>query len=193
MPNAFDPSNYPTTEPELLRIGDRWAWRKSLSDYPVADYTLTYEAVSHGDTPCVISITATDDGTDHLIEVGQATTLSDYEPGVYAWTSFITRDSDSERITLASGTWTVERDPASDAADPRSTAKKALDDCEAILLQRSGRGDASYTVGDRSLTFKSTTELIELRDYWRREYERERQNERIASGKSARTTVGVRF
>lgn len=193
MANAFDRTNYPTSEPDTLRIGDRWTWRKALSDYPVATFTLSYEAVSHGTTPCVISITATDDGTDHIVEVSQATTALDYEPGTYAWTSFITRDSDSERITLGTGTWTVEADTATDNVDPRSFAKRCLDDIEAVMLQRSGRGDASYTVGDRSLTFKSTTELIELRDYWRREYQRELDAERIAQGRGAGTTVGVRF
>ena len=191
MANAFDQANYPSVEPESFVIGDRWTWRKSLSDYPVATYTLSYEAVGHSTKPSLISITATNDGTDHIVEVA-TTDTAQLEPGTYSWSAFITRNSDSERVRVSHGTWEVCADPT-ESADPRSVAKRALDDCEAILAARSGRADANYSVGDRSLTFLPDQELRDRRDYWRTEYEREVQLERVASGRSTGTTVGVRF
>ena len=45
MANLFDRNNYPTQEPDLLVVGDRWMWRRPdlVADYPTADYALTYE------------------------------------------------------------------------------------------------------------------------------------------------------
>ena len=44
MANLFDRANYPTQEPDLLVVGDRWVWRRPdlVADYPTADYALTY-------------------------------------------------------------------------------------------------------------------------------------------------------
>ena len=45
MSNAFDRNSYPTVEPEVLVAGDRWVWKREdlVSDYPIADYALSYE------------------------------------------------------------------------------------------------------------------------------------------------------
>ena len=44
MSNLFDRDNYPTQEPDRLVTGDRFAWQRPdlVSDYPLADYTMTY-------------------------------------------------------------------------------------------------------------------------------------------------------
>ena len=193
MPNAFDQSEYPTTEPATLAVGDRWTWRKALTDYPAASYTLTYAARQHAETPNTIAITATDDGTDHIVEVSRATTAK-YEPGTYEWVAYITRDSDSERIGVARGTWTVEPNAAADGADPRSHAKIMLDKLEDVIQGRADRQILSgYSLGDRSLQYASLAELRDARDAYRAEYLREVRQERIARGLNPGTSVGVRF
>jgi hypothetical protein len=193
MANAFDQSEYAASEPLTLAIGDRWAWRKSLTDYPIALYTLKYEAMLHGNSPARITITATDDGADHIVEVATATTAA-YEPGQYSWAAYIVRDSDSERLALTRGTWDIEPDAATDNADPRSFAKKALDDIEDVMHGRTDRGVlASYSIGDRSLAFATLAELIDARDYYRREYRREIQQDRIARGLNSGSSIRVAF
>lgn len=191
MANAFESGSYPTAEPTSLIVGDRWAWRRSLSDYPATDYTLNYEAVGHFGKHDLISITATNSSGDHLIEVAAATTAMLFA-GTYSWAALITRNSDSERVRIASGVWTVSPNPT-DAGDPRSVAKRALDDCEAVLATRNGRADSSYSIGDRSLTYLSDEELRGRREYWRAEYLRETQENLIAAGGNARTTIGIRL
>ena len=45
MSNLFDSSNFPTTEPVELQLGDFWAWKRTdlSTDYPTAAYALSYE------------------------------------------------------------------------------------------------------------------------------------------------------
>lgn len=193
MPNAFDRSEYPTREPAELVIGDRWTWRKSLSDFPPASYTLTYEARSHAATPDRFTLTATNDGTDHLVETAATATVA-FESGTYDWTAFISRNSDSERFALASGVWEVKPDPATDNSDPRTFAKRALDAIESVMEGRADRQILSgYTIGDRSLQFATLDELIKARNYYRAEHRQQQQAARVARGLSPNTTVGIRF
>ena len=45
MSNKFDSTNYPPQVPTELQLGDFWAWKREdlANDYPVADYSLSYE------------------------------------------------------------------------------------------------------------------------------------------------------
>ena len=62
MSNLFDSDNYPTVEPEVLTIGDRWLWKRTDlgSDYPPASYALSYNARLQGAGSTAISITVID-------------------------------------------------------------------------------------------------------------------------------------
>ena len=104
MADLFDSTNYPTTEPELLVIGDRWVWKRTDigTDYAPSSYALSYNARLLGTGSTTFSITASESGTDYIVEVASSTTSS-RTVGVYAWNMFITRSSDSERIALDSG------------------------------------------------------------------------------------------
>ena len=120
MSNDFDSGCYPTTEPEDLTAGDRWAWKRTnLTQYGTG-FTLTYElTINGGGNP--ITLTATLSGTEYLIEIPAATTAG-YTAGDYSWAALITRDSDSERTRESYGTLTVHPDPAISTADPRTHA-----------------------------------------------------------------------
>ena len=50
MTNLFDSSNYTTTEPETLTLGDRWVWKREDlgSDYAPASYALSYNVRLQG-------------------------------------------------------------------------------------------------------------------------------------------------
>ena len=58
-------------EPEKLTSGVTWKWKKTLSDYPASEWTLTYYLRKDG---------ATADGNTHLVTVAASTT-SGYAAG----------------------------------------------------------------------------------------------------------------
>ena len=91
MSNAFDSTNYPNQVPVELQLGDFWAWkREDLSqDYPVADYSLSYEFnLVDGATASNFTLTATESGDTYIIE---ASNTSSYTKGNYNWVSYITK------------------------------------------------------------------------------------------------------
>ena len=191
MSNEFDSSNYPTTEPEILVAGDRWVWKRAdLSEYGTG-FTLTYElTINGGGTP--ITLTATLSGSEYLIEIAAATTAA-YTAGDYSWSALITRDSDSERIRVSTGTLTVKPDPAISTADPRSHARIALDAIEAVIEKRATKDQESYSIAGRSLSRMNITDLLTFRDRYRLDVKREEDAEKIAKGLGTGKNIVVRM
>ena len=149
MADLFDSTNYPTTEPELLVIGDRWVWKRTDlgSDYAPSSYALSYNARLLGTGSTTFSITASESGTDYIGEVGSSTTASRVV-GVYAWNLFITRSSDSERIALDSGKFELKDNLATSSADQRSHSAKMVDYLEATLEELAQKLTTAYSVSD---------------------------------------------
>lgn len=191
MSNDFDSSCYPTTEPEDLTAGDRWAWKRTdLTQYG-AGYTLTYELTLNGGA-APITLTATLSGTEYLIEVAAATTAG-YTAGDYAWSALITRDLDSERTRESNGTLTVNPDPAVSEADPRTHARKTLDAIEAVIEKRATKDQESYSIAGRSLSRMNIADLMSFRDQYRAEVKREEDAEKIAKGLGTGKNIKVRM
>lgn len=191
--SAFDSADYPTKEPSTLIAGDRWAWKRDdlYADYPPADFSLKYSArLELAGTE--IEITATESGNEYLIEVSSVTTTG-YTAGTYHWQSYIIRTSDSERITLGSGTWEVKANRDAATTDPRGHVKKVLDAIEAVIEARATKDQESYTINGRSLSRTPIKDLIVLRDTYRIEYQRELAAERVARGLGNPRRIGVRF
>ena len=67
-------------EPEKLTSGVTWKWKKTISDYPASEWTLTYYLRKDGAT--ATSFSATADGDTHLVTVAAAT-IAGYAAGVY--------------------------------------------------------------------------------------------------------------
>ena len=192
MGNAFDSANFPATEPSELIIGDRWLWKRPdlAVEYPSSAYTVSYTADKQGAGSTTFSITAT--GTEHTVEVASATTAG-YTAGTYAWQLYVTRTSDSQRLSLARGTWTVITNLSASTADPRSHAKKVLDAIEATIEGRASIDQMSYSIQGRTLARTPLADLMKLRDEYRAEYAAELNNERRAQGKPARNRLLVRL
>jgi len=191
---AFDSSDYPISEPQQLVAGDRAAWKRADlgSDYPPASHTLTYAARLEGDGTDSIAITASADGSDYVVEVASATT-ADWTAGDYAWQAYITRDSDSERVTVDYGAWEVVADRANATTDPRTHAKIVLDAIEAVLETRATRDQASYSIAGRSLSRMPVGELLSLRNYYAQVVAGEDAAERIRNGGHGGMSVRPRF
>lgn len=194
MGNAFDSANYPETEPEELVIGDRWLWKRQdlVVDYPTADYALSYTADKQGAGSTSFSITASETGGIYVVEVASATTAG-YTAGIYAWQAYITRASDSQRVSVARGTWNVIANLSASTADPRSHVKKVLDAIEAVIESRATVDQMAYTIQGRSLSRTPLPDLLKLRDTYKAEYAAEINNERRKQGKPARNRLLARL
>jgi len=194
MSNLFDSANYPTREPEELIAGDRVAWKRAdlNADYSNALYTLSYRLRLEGDGNTGYTITASASGTDYIVEVA-STTTNTYVPGRYRWQAYITRNSDSARITLESGSLEVVPNRNVSTADPRSHAKIVLDAIEAVLESRATKDQMSYTIAGRSLSRMPITDLLTFRDKYKAEYQRELDAERIRKGLGSKRRLLVRI
>jgi hypothetical protein len=198
MPNLFDVANYPSKEPIELTIGDRWQWKRTDlgTDYPPASYTLKYSARLDAAGANEIEITATASGSDFIVEVPSATTLA-YTAGTWRWQAYITRNSDSQRITLNSGSFEVK--PNRDAAltDPRSWAKQCLDSIEAAIKGVVANPVKTYQIstdsGSRSVTRRDLPELLKMRQDLKAEVDGEKIKERMAAGSGDPRRIGIRL
>ena len=194
MADLFDSTNYPTTEPELLVVGDRWVWKRTDigSTYAPSSYALTYNARLLGTGSTTFSITASESGTDYIIEVASSTTSS-RSVGVYAWNMYITRSSDSERIALDSGKFDVRDNLATSSADQRTHAAKMVDYLEATQESLGQKLTTSYSISDRSNTLRSMEEVSVQLKYYRSVYNREVMTDRAKSGRRTGQNILVRF
>ena len=196
MANLFDRANYPTQEPDILVVGDRWMWRRPdlASIYDPSEYALTYEyhRDSGGGGVNQFTITATETSDDYIIEV-PSTTTDAYVANAYIWYAFITRSSDSERIAVDNGRAELIDDFADSNADVRSHAKTVLDAIEATIEGRASQDQMSYSIAGRSLSRMSIDDLMTFRNRYRAEYLEEIKKSRIKNKQDSGNLVKVRF
>ena len=194
MNNLFDSTQYPTTEPETLTIGDRWVWKRTDigSTYAPSSYALSYRARLLGAGSTNFSFTASESGTDYIVEVSSSTTTS-LTAGIYQWAMYITRSSDSERFALDTGKFEVKENLVTSSADPRSHAAKMVDYLETTLESLAQKLTTAYSVSDRSNTLRSMDEVRGELNYQKTVYNREIQKDRALSGKRTGQNILVRF
>lgn len=164
MSNAFDSTNYPTKEPVVIIAGDRAAWKRTDlgADYPTASYALTYSARIEGTTTSEISISATESGSDYLIEIGKSVTGS-WTVGRYHWQAYITRSSDSERVTVGTGMFEVIANADTATTDTRSHARITLTNIQTAIQAISSKTSSSYTINGRQMTYADLPKLESMR------------------------------
>lgn len=187
--NLFEIANYPTREPVTVVAGDRWVWKRTDlgTDYPPASYALTYslrKEGTDGTASIEIEATASESGSDYIIEIG-ATTTAAYKPGDYQWAAYITDSSDStKRIRVGYGSLRIKTNLETSTDDPRSHAKKMLDYIEAALENRATEYQLdvlAYTIGGRSAT-RDPEKLQKWRNYYRNEVKGELAAENVNAG-----------
>lgn len=190
MGNAFDSANYPTREPAQLTLGDRWLWKRTDLgvDYPPDSYALKYSLRLHTAGGTEIEITANESGADYLVEVASATTAA-YTAGRYAWTAYITRSADSQRVVVGTGTVDVIANRDTATTDPRSHARIVLDAIQAVIENRATVDQQEYSIAGRSLKRMEIGELLKFRKTYQAEVDAE---VRAASGNGMRKLL-MRF
>lgn len=194
MANLFDVTQAPTTEPDVVSPGDFIQWKRTDigSDYPNTAYTATYVARITGGGNTEIQITGSASGSDYLFTVS-STTSADFVVGLYHWQLEIKRDSDNNRIIIDRGYFTCVADLDVNGADPRTHAEIMVAKIESILSGKADSDVASYSVAGRSLSKMSFQDLIDARDYYKREVQKETVAMRIQKGQATGSTIQVRF
>jgi hypothetical protein len=181
-------ASIPTTEPEELRVGLTWQWRREdLADYPASTWTLTYWFKQQASSGAKFSIVASADGDAYSISVAAATTAG-YTADDYTWVAVVT--SGTEAFEVDHGTAKILPKYNADAAlDDRSHAKKVLEAIEAVIEGRASKDQEEYTIGNRSLKRTPLEDLMKLRNQYKAEVFREQLEENARNGKQGSKLV----
>lgn len=194
MANLFDAANAHDVEPLKFVLGDFVQWKRSdlLTDYPLASYSAQYVSRLSGGGNTEFTVVATEDDGTYLFTIPSATS-SGFVAGDYHWQLEIVRTSDSSRIVIARGDWSLLVDLDVNGSDPRSHAQIMIGKIESILQGKADSDVGSYSIAGRSLTKMSFSELMDARDKYKSEYAQELIRSRLEVGKPSGSTVKVRF
>jgi len=190
----------PTNEPEELRAGVQWEWRREdlSGDFPAnGGWALKYWFKKTGATPGNFSIDATADGVNFAVTVLAATT-SAYVAGDYTWAAIVTktteiREVDSGRLKI------LPRYDAAANLDDRSHVRKVLEAVEAVIENRASKTQrelVAFTIGSRGQTFdsqESKSALLELHSRYKWLASNEDARARIAAGLGNPRNIRIRF
>lgn len=195
MANLFDPANSPTSEPEIIYVGDFIQWRRQdiYQDYPPSSYSIEYVArISQGGST-EIKLAGTNYNSESWLFTVSSVTSAEFVAGYYHWQLEAVRTSDSERIVIDTGTFTAIVDLDVNNTDPRTHAEIMVDKIEGLLEGRADSDVNDYSIAGRSLTKMKVSELLQWRDYYRTEVAKEKRKELIRRGKGVNSTVKVYF
>jgi len=183
--------NINTTEPDAFVAGNTVKFTKSLPDYLPADgWVLSYAFVKDGDQQLV---TATDNGDGlHLITISAADSAK-FKDGIYHYQASVSKGG--ERYQVVNNRLEVKPNFATQTKgfDSRSHVKKVLDALEAVFEKKATKDQASYTIGDKSISRLTPAELINWKNHYQRLYNAELKSERIKNGEAAGNKIRVRF
>lgn len=195
MANRFDIDAAPDgQQPETIVIGDYLLWKRSdlVDDYPVASHSMEYVARITGGGATEIKVAATTGTGTYVFEVSSATSAT-YVAGFYHWQLEATETASGNRVVLERGTFTAVVDLDVNNTDPRSHAEIMITKIESILQGKADADVSSYSINGRSLTKMSFQDLIDARNFYRQEHQKELQKERADAGENTGSTVLVRF
>ena len=191
MANLF--TSIPEKEPVTFYKGETVVWtRKDLTDYPVGSYAMSWSArlESNGGTSFSATVTEVDDYYKFTLD-NSAT--GGYTTGDYFWVLKVTQSSDSEELIIDSGKITVKDNYFGSTGDTRSHAKIMLDKIESILEGRADADVSSYSIQGRSLSKISINELLQWRDYYKAEYQKEIAKFRRDNKEGSGRVIKVQF
>jgi len=195
MANRFDIDEAPDgQQPETIVIGDYLLWKRTdlVDDYPVTDYTMEYVARITAGGTTEIKVASSVVGGTYVFEVDSVTSAT-FDAGFYHWQLEVTETASGNRVVIERGTFTAVVDLDVNGTDPRTHAEIMIQKIESILQGKADADVASYSINGRSLTKMSFQDLIDARDFYRKEYAKERQIERAKAGETTGATILVRF
>ena len=197
MANLFLAANAPEGEPDEIVVGDFIQWKRSdiAQDYPTSTgYTAEYVARITGGGASEIKIAQAAGSTDsYYLFTADSTTSADFAVGKYHWQLEITQTSSGNRVVVDLGDFEAIPDMDNNQADPRIHAEIMLTKIESLLSGKADSDVASYSIAGRSLTKLSFAELVEARDYYRREIVQHENKALVKRGKKTGSTIQGRF
>ena len=191
MANLF--TSIPEKEPVKIYKGETVVWnRKDLTDYPVGSYAMSWTArlESNGGTAFSATVTEVEDYYKFTLDNSNT---GGYTTGDYFWVLKVTQSSDSEELIIDSGKITVKDNYFGSTGDTRSHAKIMLDKIESILEGRADADVSSYSIQGRSLSKISINELLQWRDYYKAEYQKEIAKFRRDNNEGSGRVIKVQF
>lgn len=173
-------------EPTTITAGLSYAWSKSFSDYPAGSgWTLAYSIVNNKDQ-FDVSSSANGDDFDVAIPTSES---ADYVPGLYRLIGYV--DDGTDRKQVYCGDLIIQPD-FTEVADMRSYAERVLGAIESVIEGSATKDQQSVMVDGQTLIRRTPTDLIMLRDRFRREVESERRAANMANGETV-GRVQLRF
>jgi|CXWL01.1.fsa_nt_gi hypothetical protein len=174
-----------------LVAGETLNYRVSVADYSAAaGWALTlYLNPRAGGTN--LSVASTADGTDHLLQVAAAATVS-WAAGSYAWEIWASLGGERYRIQAGQLDVRASLIGASAGLDTRSAAELALAAVTAMLTGRAGDGVQRYKINDRELWRYPLPDLIKLEAKLKAEVAAERRAAGLADGTGTVRRILVR-
>ena len=103
--------------------------------------------------------------------------------GIYQWSAFITKTSDSNRIQVGNGTWEVVENKAVSTADPEPYEKKVLDAIQAVIQGRASQDQMSYAIAGRSLSRMDPDDLHTWEAVYRSKWLKLKRMQRAREGR----------
>jgi hypothetical protein len=144
--------------------GDDFSFNIYLPDYDSSLYSITYVFRKLNVDAFSITSTASLDGS-FLMEVN-ATTTSDYIPGLYYVSAFLTETATGKKTTVGQTEIQIKADISQlTNYDPRSQNKIALEAVEAALASGAGSDVIEYTIGG-TIVKKDRKGLLALRAFY---------------------------
>ena len=194
MANLFDENEAPEGEPLKIVVGDFIQWKKTAlaETYPPALYSATYIARVAAGNSSEIQLPAIERTGYYLFKATSAESAN-FVPGFYHWQLEVVQTSSGNRIVVERGEFEALQDLDNNGADPRTHAEVMLGKIESLLVGRGDKDVSSYSIQGRSIAKMSVVDLLQWRDYYRKEVTRERRDNAIALGKPTKTTMKVRF
>ena len=194
MANLFDENEAPEGEPLKIVVGDFIQWKKTAlaETYPPALYSASYVARIAGGTASEIQIPAVERTGYYLFTADSAATAL-FAAGYYHWQLEVIQTSSGNRVVIERGEFEAIQDLDNSGADPRSHSEIMLGKIESLLVGRADKDVTSYSIQGRSIAKMSVVDLLQWRDYYRKEVSKERRDNAIALGKPTKTTMKVRF
>jgi len=185
----------PETEPLEFYSGETVKWKRTdLSDYQAPTWTLYYTLQKTGTR---IQFNSSQDGStaSHLISLTPATTAG-YTVGLYHWV--VEARDGTDVYVVDEGYLEIKTDFAEQSSgyDDRSVAKKMVDAYESLFsnqITNSTLEQLSYSIAGRSISKMSASEIRTEYLRWKRLYQQEEDELRIANGLGTRKRILTRF
>lgn len=194
MANLFDAANAPLIEPESITVGDFVQWKRSdvVSNYPTATHNMVFFArVSQGGAS-EIQVTATKTDSYYLFTIPSQVS-GGFIPGHYHWQLHVTEIASNNEITIDTGEFDLFPDLDENATDPRTHAEILVAKIESLLEGKADSDVAQYSVAGRQLTKMNFRDLIDARDYYRKEIATGKAKDRAKKGLGTIATIKVKF